>query len=62
MKNIFKNQIKSEKYWRTVLNSQYAIDVLNTIIKRQNGFVSDRQLSILDRDRKGIKSPYPTKN
>jgi len=59
----FPHEIKSEKYWRQIVgNDKYANDVLDTIVKKQRGKASDRQMAILRRVERGDKSPYPTKN
>jgi hypothetical protein len=59
---IYSKEIKSEKYWRQVLSSKYALDILNTIMQKQNGWASERQYAILNRERNGDKTPYSTKN
>jgi hypothetical protein len=65
----FPNQIKSETYWRQILKNvnnvskrEYATRILDSIMKKQNGFASDRQMEILRRVEKGDNSPYHTKN
>jgi len=59
----FPHEIKSETYWKKVVShDQYALKVLDTVIKKQQGFASDRQMQILDRARRGDKTPYSTKN
>lgn len=59
----FPHQIKSEDYWRKVLQgNKYALDVLDTIMKRQQGRASDRQMNILRKGEKGDRTPYSTKN
>jgi hypothetical protein len=56
-------EIKSEKYWRTILaGNEYALKVLDTVIKRQGSFATARQMEVLNRARRGDKSPYHTKN
>jgi hypothetical protein len=58
-----KIEIKSEKYWRAVLSHDpYALKVLDTIMRSQKGFASERQMQVLDRARRGDKTPYHTKN
>lgn len=62
-KNPFPHQIKSEKYWTQVLkDSEFAMKLLKTVMTKQNGFASDRQMAIFRRVEKGDKSPYPAKN
>jgi len=59
----FPHEIKSETFWRQVLKgNDYALKVLDTVMKKQKGFASDRQMEVLDRARRGDKSPYLTKN
>jgi multimeric flavodoxin WrbA len=59
----FPHEIKSETFWKQVLKgNDYALKVLDTVMKKQKGFASDRQMEVLDRVRRGDKSPYPTKN
>jgi hypothetical protein len=61
--NKFPHEIKSEKYWRQILgNDTYANKILDTIMKKQDGRASDRQMAILRRVERGDKTPYPTKN
>ena len=61
--NSFSHEIKSESYWRKIIgNNKYATDVLDTIMKKQNGKASARQMAILRRAESGDNSPYPTKN
>jgi hypothetical protein len=58
----FSNEIKSEEYWKSVLKGdKYALKVLDTVMKKQKGFASDRQLDIMKRVASGNKS-YSTKN
>lgn len=58
----FCNEIKSEQYWRKVLQSdKYAIKVLDTVMKKQKGFASDRQMDIMKKVASGDKK-YSTKN
>ena len=62
-KNPFPHQIKSEKYWSQVLkDSEFAMKLLKTVMTKQKGFASDRQMEVFRRVEKGDKSPYPTKN
>jgi len=59
----FPHEIKSEKYWRDmVYGDKFLNDVLDTIMKKQNGFASDRQMSVLRRKVSGDTTPYSTKN
>lgn len=63
MENKFPHEIKSEKYWRNILyNNKYANEVLDTIMNKQKGRASDRQMAILRRVESGDKTPYSTKN
>jgi multimeric flavodoxin WrbA len=59
----FPHQIKNEKYWRQILSgNQFAIGILDTVMKKQRGFASDRQMEVMRRVETGDKSPYSTKN
>ena len=59
----FPHEIKSEKYWRHIVGTdKFAGDVLDTIMKKQGGRASDRQIQILRRLENGETSPYSTKN
>lgn len=59
----FPHEIKSEKYWRTIVyGDKYAGEILDTIMTKQQGRASDRQMAILRRKERGDTSPYPTKN
>lgn len=65
----FKHEIKSESYWRSIINSlsnfsqrKYLEEVLETVMKKQNGKASDRQMSVLRKAASGDKTPYSTKN
>ena len=59
----FPHEIKSEKYWRQILGqNKCANEVLDTIMTKQHGMASDRQMAILRRVERGDTSPYPTKN
>lgn len=59
----FTHEIKSEAYWKKILaGNDYAIKVLDTIMKKQKGFASDRQMAILRKVESGDKTPYHTKN
>lgn len=65
----FPHEIKSEKYWRQIIASvnsektrEFATKLLNTIMHKQSGRASDRQMEVLDRIRRGDTSAYHTKN
>ena len=59
----FPYEIKSEKYWRRIIgNDQYANKVLDTIMFKQRGFASDRQMALLKRLECGDTTPYHPKN
>jgi hypothetical protein len=59
----FPHEIKSEKYWRNIVyGDKYLGEVLDTIMKKQGGRASDRQMAVLRRKERGDTSPYPTKN
>jgi hypothetical protein len=59
----FTHKINSEKYWRRILDgNQFALKILDTVMKKQNGMASDRQWEVLKRAEIGDKSPYHTKN
>ena len=59
----FPHEIKSEKFWKQILvRNDFALKILDTVMKRQKGFASDRQMEVLRRVEKGDKSPYNTKN
>ena len=59
----FPHQIKSETYWKQVLaHDSYALQVLDTVMKKQKGFASDRQMALMKRVASGDKTPYSTKN
>jgi DNA-directed RNA polymerase subunit RPC12/RpoP len=65
----FPHEIKSEIYWKTIIDSipnfsnrNFVSQVFNTIMKKQNGFASDRQMAILRRAERGDNTPYSTKN
>lgn len=67
--NKFPHQIKSEKYWKNIIDSipnyskrNYVNKVFDTVMKKQQGFASDRQMEILRRAQRGDTSPYHTKN
>ena len=56
-------QIKSEKYWKQILSrNDYALKILDTVMKKQKGFASDRQMEVMRRVEKGDKTPYSPKN
>jgi hypothetical protein len=57
----FPHEIKSESYWKKILyGNDYALDVLNTIMTKQDGFASNKQMQILKRAQSGDKTPYST--
>ena len=59
----FPHEIKSEKFWKQILvGNDFALKILDTVMKRQKRFASDRQMEVLRRVEKGDKSPYNTKN
>ena len=59
----FPHLIKSEPYWRKILSgNQFALSILDTIMNRQNGYASDRQMQVLRRVERGDTSPYNLKN
>jgi hypothetical protein len=59
----FPHEIKSEKYWRQMAyGDKFLNDVLDTIMKKQKGFASDRQMALLKRKASGDTTPYSTKN
>ena len=59
----FPNEIKSETFWRQILKGDtFALKILDTIMKAQKGFASDRQMEVLNRAKTGNKAPYHTKN
>jgi hypothetical protein len=62
VKSEFTHEIKSVKFWNQVLTSKYAKDIFKTIMTKQNGFASDRQMMILKAERDGLKINYTTKN
>lgn len=59
----FPHEIKSEKFWRQALaGNEFALKVLDTVMKRQKGFASDRQMAIMRKVERGDTTPYHTKN
>ena len=65
----FPHQIKSETYWKKIIDSvpnpsnrSYLSKVFDTVMKKQSGFASDRQMELLRRAEKGDTTPYHTKN
>ena len=57
------HQIKSEAYWRKVLQgNDYALRVLDSIMSTGKGFATTAQMNILRRAEKGDKTPYNKKN
>lgn len=58
-------EIKSEKFWNQILvgkKFEYAKEVLDTIMKKQNGIATERQWNILQRAKRGNVEKYSTKN
>lgn len=59
----FPHEIKSERYWRQILaGNDYALKVLDTVMLKQGGRASDRQMQIMRRVESGDRSRYSTKN
>ena len=59
----FPHEIKSEKYWRHIIgNDQFVNSILDTIMFKQRGFASDRQMQILRKLERGDTTPYHPKN
>jgi hypothetical protein len=59
----FPHEIKSEAFWRkAVAHDRFASSVLETVLKKQRGFASDRQMQILERARRGDRTPYSPRN
>jgi hypothetical protein len=59
----WKHQITQPNNWKIyVQNNPYAKAVLNTVLNNQGGWASDRQWEILQRAKRGDKSPYHPKN
>jgi len=59
----FPHEIKSVEYWLQILvDSPYALRILDTIINKQSGFASDNQMNILRKVERGDKRPYNSKN
>lgn len=59
----FPHKINNENYWRKILDgNKFATDILDTIMKKQSGRASERQMEILKRVESGDKTPYSTKN
>lgn len=59
----FPHEIVSETYWRQILKgNEYAMKILDTCMNRQKGRASDRQWEILQRAKRGDRSPYHPKN
>jgi hypothetical protein len=57
------HEIKSEKFWRSMLaGNKKALDILDTVMKKQGGFASHAQMEVMNRVKRGDKSPYHTKN
>lgn len=59
----FRNKINSQSYWEKVLaGNEYALKVLKTVMEKQGGFASDRQMEIFNKVKNGDKSSYSSKN
>lgn len=60
---VLPHEIKSERYWRQILaGNDYALKVLDTVMLKQGGRASDRQMQIMRRVERGDRGPYSTKN
>lgn len=56
-------EIKSESFWKSILaGNKKALEILEIVMKKQGGFASHRQIEVLNRAKRGDKSPYHTKN
>lgn len=59
----FPHKVHPESYWRKVTeHSKFATAVLDTVLKKQNGFASDKQMNILRRAASGEKEKYSVRN
>lgn len=59
----FPHDIGSESNWQKILmGNEYALKVLATCFAKQDGKASDRQWEILQRARRGDRTPYNSKN
>jgi hypothetical protein len=62
-KSPFTHKINSEKYWRKMVDGNaFATQILDTVMKKQNGMASERQWEVLKRVESGDKTPYHPKN
>lgn len=60
---VFPHEIKSELYWKQILKgNDFVLKMLDTIMKKQKGFASDRQMEVLKRAQRGDRTPYHPKN
>jgi hypothetical protein len=60
---LYPHEIKSELHWQQVLkDSPYALKVLKTVMTKQNGFASDKQMAIMKRAKGGNQTTYSRKN
>jgi len=52
----FPHEIKSEAYWKRILfDNPYALRILDTVMTKQNGKASDKQMGIFRRVERGEK-------
>ena len=52
----FPHEIKSEAYWKKILfDNPYALGVLNTVMTKQSGKASDKQMNVFRRVERGEK-------
>lgn len=59
----WKHEVTLPNNWKKyVQGNPYAQAVLNTVLNSQGGWASDRQWEILQRAKRGDKSPYHPKN
>lgn len=59
----FVHQLTLPNNWKIyVQGNPYAQAVLNTVLTKQGGMASDRQWEILQRAKRGDKTPYHPKN
>jgi hypothetical protein len=62
-KEKYPHDLGSESNWRQILKgNDYALKVLDTCFAKQDGKASDRQWEILQRGRRGDRTPYHSKN
>ena len=58
----FPHEIVSETYWRQILKgNEFALKILDRCMK-QGGRASDRQWEVLQRAKRGDRSPYHPRN